>query len=183
LDRALDLFWERGYDAVSVDDLVQATGLNRFALYHQWGDKRGLLLACLDRYFGLALAGPFAGLLREGAGRADIEALFQALAAFATAPVGSRACFALNTVLAVRDSDPELFAVLRGYLDQVQGAFAAALARARERGEVPRELDVEAHAATLAIAAQAVFLQGRTRPPPEAVHHFVRSILSTLEVP
>ena len=62
MDRALDLFWERGYEAVSVEDLVRVTGMNRFGLYRRWGDKRGLLLACLARYAALMLEGPLASL-------------------------------------------------------------------------------------------------------------------------
>src|SRR5687767_8848593 len=96
MDRALDLFWERGYEAVSVEDLVRVTGMNRFGLYHRWGDKRGLLLACLARYAALMLEGPLASLTHPAAGRAEIEALFAVLVAFATAPDHSRSCFVLD---------------------------------------------------------------------------------------
>ena len=180
MDRALDLFWERGYEAVSVEDLVRVTGMNRFGLYQRFGDKRGLLLACLARYAALMLEGPLASLTHPSAGRAEIEALFATLVAFATAP-NSRACFVLDTAVALGATDPELFAALRTYLDRVQQGFAAALTSARDRGELAPGLDVDAHAAHLALSMQAVALQGRTRPPPESVHQFVRLALSTLE--
>ncbi len=50
LDRAMRLFWERGYEATSIDDLLKATGINRGSLYGTFGDKRGLFLAAVDRY-------------------------------------------------------------------------------------------------------------------------------------
>ena len=50
LERAMTLFWERGYEATSVQDLVERTGVNRSSLYSVYGDKQGVFLAVLDRY-------------------------------------------------------------------------------------------------------------------------------------
>ena len=53
IERAMDLFWQRGYESTSVDDLVEATGINRGSLYGTFGDKRRLFLATIDRYGNL----------------------------------------------------------------------------------------------------------------------------------
>src|SRR5260370_42100589 len=50
LDRAIALFWRRGYEATSIQDLVDATGINRGSLYSTFGDKQRFFLAVLDRY-------------------------------------------------------------------------------------------------------------------------------------
>ncbi|MEO0974353.1 MAG: TetR/AcrR family transcriptional regulator, partial [Pseudomonadota bacterium] len=50
IDVATTLFWRHGYDGVSVGDLVEATGANRYALYAEFGDKRAVYLAVLQRY-------------------------------------------------------------------------------------------------------------------------------------
>lgn len=47
-DRALSLFWRKGYQATSLTDLVAATGLSRSSFYASFGDKRTLFLECLD---------------------------------------------------------------------------------------------------------------------------------------
>src|SRR5262249_14372397 len=77
LDCAMRVFWAKGYEATSLDDLCAATGLSRSSLYAAFGDKRGLLLQSLDRYversnrIAKALARPvpireaIAGLLRD----------------------------------------------------------------------------------------------------------------------
>ena len=50
LDRAMALFWRRGYEATSIQDLVDATGINRGSLYASFTSKKGLFLAVLDHY-------------------------------------------------------------------------------------------------------------------------------------
>jgi len=50
LKNAMVIFWEKGYEATSLNDLLEATGLARQSLYNTFGDKRGLFLASLRRY-------------------------------------------------------------------------------------------------------------------------------------
>lgn len=50
LEKARDLFWEKGYHATSMQDLVEAMQLNRASIYDTYGDKHALYLQCLANY-------------------------------------------------------------------------------------------------------------------------------------
>jgi len=50
LDKAMRLFWAHGYEATSMQDLVDGMGINRGSIYSTYGDKRQLFLAALNRY-------------------------------------------------------------------------------------------------------------------------------------
>ena len=50
LDKAVNLFWEKGYNATSIQDLVEGLGINRASIYDTWGDKHQLYLSALKRY-------------------------------------------------------------------------------------------------------------------------------------
>jgi AcrR family transcriptional regulator len=50
LDEAVLVFWSKGYEGASLDDLTKAMGINRPSLYAQFGNKHGLFLAAIDRY-------------------------------------------------------------------------------------------------------------------------------------
>ncbi len=50
MEKARDLFWEKGYNATSMEDLVQTMGLNRGSIYDTYGDKHSLYLQCLGNY-------------------------------------------------------------------------------------------------------------------------------------
>ena len=50
LDRAMHVFWDKGYEATSLSDLLDAMGIARQSLYDTFGDKHALFLEALDRY-------------------------------------------------------------------------------------------------------------------------------------
>lgn len=50
LTKAMDVFWEKGYDAASISDLTAAMGINRFSLYDTFGDKHTLYIKALESY-------------------------------------------------------------------------------------------------------------------------------------
>src|SRR6201986_4496734 len=50
LQKAMEVFWSRGYEAASIQDLVEHMGINRQSLYDTFGDKHSLFLQALDRY-------------------------------------------------------------------------------------------------------------------------------------
>ena len=58
----MELFWEKGYEATSVDDLVARLGIGRGSLYAAFGSKHALYLQALDRYRCEHMAGAFAAL-------------------------------------------------------------------------------------------------------------------------
>ena len=75
LDRALEVFWARGYEGATLPELTRAMGINRPSLYAAFGNKEQLFRKALDRY----QAGPMSFLteaLRKPTARAVVEAIF-----------------------------------------------------------------------------------------------------------
>ncbi|MCA0931276.1 TetR/AcrR family transcriptional regulator [Lutimonas saemankumensis] len=50
LEKSIDLFWRKGFNGCSINDIVEATGVNRFSLYHEFNNKEGILYASLKLY-------------------------------------------------------------------------------------------------------------------------------------
>src|SRR3984957_2651155 len=92
LDRALLVFWRKGYEGASLSDLTKAVGINRPSLYAAFGDKEALFRKALDRY----LKGPAAytqEALREPTARAVVERLLLGAADLNAAPRHPGGCF------------------------------------------------------------------------------------------
>src|SRR5688572_25049598 len=94
LDRALDLFWSKGYEATSVQDLVDATGLGRASLYGAFGDKEQLFNRVLSHYMA-RVAEEMSALDAEPSAARALERLFTGWLSFTCPKSGPRGCFLL----------------------------------------------------------------------------------------
>ena len=93
LDRALKLFWEKGYEGAHLQELVQVTGLNRFSLYKEFGSKEGLFDEALEKYCcDLMTLGE--NLIREPRGLANIRQYYREIIKFPW----HQGCFAVNAL-------------------------------------------------------------------------------------
>lgn len=160
LAQAMALFWTRGYAATSLDDLSEATGMNRPSLYGAFGDKRALYLKALEEYRAagaLKIVHAFARpTLREGLGEFYRSALELYLSG-----ESPRGCFLIGTaaVEAVRDEDVR--AVLHGALADYDWMIEARLKKARDEGELPADADIAGLAKMAAAALYSLAIRSR----------------------
>src|SRR5215207_11183976 len=87
---AMETFWERGYAATSVNDLLAEMGLNRGSLYGTFGDKKQLFLAALDRYEAQRSVELHEMLDPDGSARAALVEFMKFAADCATSDEGRR---------------------------------------------------------------------------------------------
>jgi len=128
LGRATEVFWKRGYEATSVQDLVDALGVNRASLYGTFGDKAQLFSAVLDRY-GREVNGLVERALAPPASGAEaIRAWFRELIRMVTQPGGPRGCLFIGSVSSCATApDPlreRVLAAVRGSTDRLEEALA-----------------------------------------------------------
>lgn len=149
LDRAVGVFWRRGYAGAGVAELTAAMGISPPSLYAAFGDKRGLFLAALDRYAATAGAVPLAAL-RSGGGDGAIGAFLEAAVELAHDGGRGRGCLAACVAADAAGDDP----VIRERLDALLRRHEAALGEAAGgRGPGGRLLLAAMHA--IAVRARA----------------------------
>ena len=165
LDAALQLFWERGYEGVSVGDLEERVGIGRQSLYNVFGDKRALFHRALARYVEAGSRQRDRTLVAER-GLAGIRAYFMDLIRFMSEEAGARGCFLVSSGVREAGADPQVALQCRTNADALHRSFRAALAVARERGELPRGTPLDAVARALVVHQQGLAVQaagGATR--------------------
>ena len=140
LEKAMILFWEKGFEATSIQDLVEKTGVSRFGLYAEWGDKRGLFLAALDRYRDSVVQSALCEIEAEGAGLDEIQAYFERLTAAAGKRIGKRGCLMTNSAI---EQSPDVATTARVlcHLERMERAFGRALAHEADRGRLESGAD------------------------------------------
>ena len=145
LDRALDVFWRKGYEGASLSDLTKAMGINRPSLYAAFGDKENLFRRVLDHY----AEGPASyshAALAEPTSRAVVERLLYGTADMLTAPRNPHGCLWVQGALACGNgADP-----VRRELISRRMAGEAALRQRLNRARIDGDLPAEANPASLA---------------------------------
>jgi AcrR family transcriptional regulator len=97
LDLARDVFWQKGFQGTSLDDITAATGLAKPSLYAAFGDKTTLFLKVLDRYHERIVANAECALNEGPSARHAIERWLVGFIPFCSGVKGSRGCLSVNT--------------------------------------------------------------------------------------
>jgi len=164
LDRAMETFWSKGYEATSLDDLCGATGLSRSSLYATFGSKRDLLLRSVDRYVELRTP-HIAAILAQPIPISDaFAALARQFIDQIVAGPGRRGCFLGNCAAELPRADRAALARVRQGLASTEATFRAALARAKAQGELASGADVDVLARYLTAGFQGLRLVGKVNP-------------------
>src|SRR3989454_12499362 len=154
LDRAMQAFWSRGYEATSIQHLVDRMGIQRGSLYDTFGDKRALFFAAIDRYDRVVTAKLLAALDEPASGRDAIRRFFRAKVELALEPRRPRGCLVTNSAAELASRDRGAATRVGAVLGKIEAAFHRAVGRARKAGEVERARDPRALARVLTNSAQ-----------------------------
>ncbi|MFC5825207.1 TetR/AcrR family transcriptional regulator [Nonomuraea insulae] len=180
LQQALELFWERGYEATSMADLVERLGVARASIYATFGGKRELYLKALERY--LEQNNAIEPLSQPGPALPAIRGLFDAYVAECLADELRRGCMVVNTAVEFAGRDAAVLAKVVVSWAGLETALAGALIRARAQGEIPAGKDPEALARFLLVLLQGIRVLGRADPDPRRLRDAVDQAMIAVQI-
>lgn len=161
LQKALMLFWERGYEGTSVAQLVQAMGITPPSLYAAFGSKEGLYRAAVELY--LLGPGQFVALAlaEEPTARDAVERILRQAVHIFTAKTHPRGCVIATSELVCAPENRELARTIAGLRAMSIDATAQRLARAKKEGELPASVNVKALARFYGAIIQGMSVQAK----------------------
>ena len=162
LERAMELFWQQGYAATSMEQLVAVMGISRQSLYDTYGDKHALFLAAIDSYCAMLAAELLGPLQAPDAGLAALHATAMGLVDFIIRYPKRRACLMANTALELGPHDEIVAAKVRAHMAAMEAAFRHALVNARARGEIHAAADPDSLARYLVAMANGLLVMGKS---------------------
>jgi TetR/AcrR family transcriptional repressor of nem operon len=181
LDRAMQLFWARGYEATSVQDLVECTGLHRGSLYATYGDKRALFLAALRRYDERMRRVSVSDIEARYPPREAIRQLFLAFVAQVSEPGGSRGCFLTNTALELAPHDPDIRRIVAHAQEQIEAFFARMIRKGKAQGEIAARVSPAEAARGLLASLIGLVVLTRSRPNKRLLQSIVKDAIRRLD--
>ena len=156
---ALEVFWEKGYEATSLDDLTAAMHLSRSSFYACFGSKHAVMMAAVELYADDL----FARLETMASSMPAVEAVHAVLAAIAEVDAGRRGCFFVNSVTELAPHDEALAAFAQRHVARTGALVVSLLERA---GFTPALAQSRA-AALLALAIGTITLRKAGVPVPQ----------------
>lgn len=178
--KARDLFWLQGYEATSIQDLVDHLGISRSSLYDTFEDKHSLFLLTLDQYGESTCSQLTAMFDQLGFSSATIEHLFKSMVDHFLSDEPRRGCFMVNSTAELAHCDAEVASRSNGRRVKVEDLFYQAVANSQAAGELSTEQDPRALARFLFSAMQSIAVTVKTRPDRQVLEDIVNVTLSVL---
>ncbi len=136
LHRAMKVFWRKGYDATSMQDLVDAMKINRFSVYNTLGDKKSVYIKALEHYRTSVLAALLAPLNSEEPAKIRLDRYIQHMGEQLLTDSGALGCMIQNTSLTPQASDHDIQAALKDLYDDRESSIRRCVSDAMEKGEI-----------------------------------------------
>lgn len=181
LDAAMHLFWSKGYEHTSMQDLLAAMNLSKSSLYQAFGGKQQLFQHCLVRY-----ADQFAGLLYQGlaaapSGRRFIEGFLHSVLDDVAGSSEPRGCLVMNTASEFAQSEPEIARDVAKSVERFRGALQAAVERAQREGGIPAERDARTLANYLVSSMSGLKVQAKAGADAQTLKGIIEVALKALD--
>ena len=181
LDKAMQLFWAKGYGATGLTELLATMEIGRKSLYDTFGNKRALYIKALDRYSRTVVAEILRGLNNpDRPALENVRAVMRDIEARNSKPM-SPGCLLGVSMAQFRTDDAEMAGVLRAHMRRVERAYYKAFARAQAEGDLKPTTNVRNLARLFMSAQQGLTLIGRVTKTQELPRGIVDGALAVLE--
>jgi len=179
LDAAMRVFWEKGYEGTSLDDLTAAMGINRSSLYATFGDKEALFRGAAARY----AEGPVSYIqkaLEQPTARAVIEALLRGTAEVLGDTSHPRGCLLLQSGLTCGSGAESVKQALIDWRRNAGAAIENRMKRARRDGDLAPNVDPRDLARYVSIVMNGLAVQAANGATKSEMTRAVGLVLRTL---
>ncbi|MBV6631790.1 MAG: TetR/AcrR family transcriptional regulator [Alphaproteobacteria bacterium] len=179
---ARDVFWRNGYEEASMTELVEATGLNRYAIYSIFGSKRDLFLATLESYFahGEALFYP----IINDTSRPALERIEHGLYTMIELTLHQgQGCYICHVAVKESDRDQTVCAAVNEFFDRILEAMSMPMRDAMEAGHLNPNLTPEMAARIVFAAEMSMGLYIQAAAPRETLQSIAHAAMAAISAP
>jgi TetR/AcrR family transcriptional repressor of nem operon len=181
LHKAMEVFWLRGYEAASIQDLVEHMGINRQSLYDTFGDKHALFLQALDRYHEVESRKLFDLLEKPGSVKKALRQLFTGVVEGSLCDKERRGCLMNNTMSELAGRCKATAEKTCRNMAAIEDAFYRALLRGKKDGELKEVREPRAVARFLYSSFQGLVLMAKATQDRKTLEDVVKVTLSVLD--
>ena len=182
LTNAMEQFWKEGYEASSVQKLLDCTGINRGTLYNSFGDKSTFFKSCIDQYNKIVDKQIAASLKHEKlTGWDAIDAYFDETVLKLSNKHRSMGCILVNSLCESINYNKDMKKIVRGSLATIRKALVAKLKEAHKKGKVKKGVSVEFAADILMNTLHGVRVNARDGKNAKQLRDLIKFVVTSLK--
>jgi len=180
LGKATELFWTRGYEATSLDDLLGVMGMGKSSFYHAFGSKKALFEKVMDRFVNDSVHRMMTDLPVHPRPMERIREFFREIAAGGWG-LHKKGCFMGNTVVELTNTDRALVARAVRRLERMEALFRQYIGAAQRSGELETREDAAILARYLLTMWNGLNITRRVHPDQAALGPLIELQLQVLK--
>jgi TetR/AcrR family transcriptional regulator, transcriptional repressor for nem operon len=182
LTNAMEQFWREGYEASSVQKLLDCTGINRGTLYNSFGDKDTFFKSCVDQYNKIVDKQIENSLKNPKLNPWDaINAYFDEAVLNVSTKHRSMGCLLVNSLCESINYDKDMKKVVRGSLSSIRKAIVTRLKEAQSKGKLRKGVAVEFAADVLMNTLHGVRVNSRDGKNTKQLKELIKHTVNTLK--
>jgi TetR/AcrR family transcriptional repressor of nem operon len=136
LDKAVSIFWCKGYNGTSMQDLIDGLGISRSSLYDTFSDKKELFIAALKKYKAEQAAAMIAMIDNSTSILQTIQDLLKGLVVASIQDKENRGCFMINSTIETASHDTDVAAIVAGNMKDIEEALTRSIKKGQQSGEI-----------------------------------------------
>jgi TetR/AcrR family transcriptional regulator, transcriptional repressor for nem operon len=180
LNRAMNLFWKKGFASTSMNDLVITTGLNRHSMYSDYGNKEGLFCSSLEEY-GQIMRKKLFSILSKNRGFEAIQMFFMVLVGFINQMPVFNGCMMVTAASEKNSVPPDAFEKSQKYFEELESLFGKCLEEALVAKMIKKKTDIPSTSKYLVCMFQGMNIFSITNENKNARELMVTLIMENLK--
>ncbi|MEH6944122.1 TetR/AcrR family transcriptional regulator [Bacillus sp. JJ722] len=180
LDAAMQLFWEKGYEATSLSDLTSRMGVQRPSIYSAFGGKKELFEAALRKYTMSRASDVRTRLQNSPSVKEAFQTFFESVVAEEYTESQSRGCFCINTMVELAPHDEKFEILTREHQMYLSVIFQETIERGIQSGELKSDVNAKALSQALIVSLIGLTVIMKSRPERSFVDNTIKVILTLL---
>jgi TetR/AcrR family transcriptional regulator, transcriptional repressor for nem operon len=181
LTKAMNLFWSRGYNATSMEDLVSGLGISRSSLYDTYTDKHSLFIKALENYQQIGSTKLQETANQPGHAKETLRNLIELATEGLLAGKQHKGCFMLNAGVEVAPYDKTVNNLVRSNDHQMEEMFYQVIQKGKKNGEIKNRRDARALSRFFVNTVKGLQVTAKSSPDKSVFDDIITLALSTLD--
>ena len=181
LTKAIQLFWHKGYNGTSMQDLVDGLGISRSSLYDTYTDKHTLFVKALESYQNSGAARIQEIIDNSGSTKETVQKLLEMATTELLDDKQQKGCFMVNAEVEVASHDAEVSNLVCKNDQQMEEAFYQVIKKGQESGEIKNQQDARALSRFIFNSVKGMRVTAKSTPDRSLFDDIIKLTISALD--